>query len=146
MASDRVFSLRAATAADAEAIARIVREELGYSAEPSAIGDVIRRCPSGSLIVVAESEGKVLGVAHAGERDSLYKGRLAELYSLAVSKVAQDSGIGSALVAEVERFYKSAGCGQIILGSRIEREAAHRFYEAKGYHKEKTHARFAKKL
>jgi hypothetical protein len=72
-------------------MSRIVREELGYAADPSIVAGVIVRGAAGSLVLVAESGGEVLG-------------------------------------------------------SRAEREAAHRFYEARGYLREKTHARFAKKL
>ena len=146
MPSKAAFGLRAAMPSDSEAIARIVREELGYAADPTLVAEVIAGRAAGSRVLVAESGGEVLGFAHAGSRDSLYKGRIAELYSLAVRGDAQGSGIGSALVAEVERLYKAEGCAQIILGSRVEREAAHRFYEARGYLREKTHARFAKKL
>jgi ribosomal protein S18 acetylase RimI-like enzyme len=144
---DLAFSLREAEARDAEAVARIVRDELGYAADPGVVAEVIGRSNAGGqLLLVAESGGGVVGFAHAGSRDSLYKGRIAELYSLAVAAASQGSGAGSALVAEAERRFAAAGCGQIILGSRMEREEAHRFYEDRGYHREKIHARFAKRL
>jgi ribosomal protein S18 acetylase RimI-like enzyme len=140
-------SIREAEQRDAVSIARIVRDELGYAADPDVVGKVIAESGSGDpLVLVAESGGELLGFAHAGSRYSLYKGMIAELYSLAVAKAHQGSGAGSALVAEVERRLAAAGCVQMILGSRIEREASHRFYEERGYRLEKTHARFAKKL
>jgi ribosomal protein S18 acetylase RimI-like enzyme len=141
-------SIRAAGIGDAEAIARIVSAELGYAASAAAVESSLRRLlPDGSnLVLVIEREGRVIGYGHAAPKPSLWIGIVAELQTFAIERQCQGKGYGARLLAEFEARLTAAGYEYLKLGSRSEREGAHRFYDAQGYEREKISVRFTKRL
>ncbi|HET7839059.1 MAG TPA: GNAT family N-acetyltransferase [Rectinemataceae bacterium] len=147
-ASQEEARVRPARAEDAAAISRIVREELGYEASEEEVGAALALlCPQDSnLILVVERGGRLLGYGHAAAKPSLWLGRIAELQTFAIEAPSQGQGLGSLLLGAIEAELAARGYEQLKLGSRTERAAAHRFYEARGYGREKVSVRFTKRL
>jgi len=137
-------TIRDATAADAAEVAALLGE-LGY---PTSAGEAAERLGrSDGRVLVAESEGRVVGVAALAVAPQLhYAAPVARVTTLVVSEPARGCGAGRRLMARAEELAREAGCHDIELtsGIRLEREAAHRFYEALGY--ERTSYHFHRRL
>jgi GNAT superfamily N-acetyltransferase len=108
--------------------------------------DEINATPGAAMVLVAESQGQVVGMCqlimfrHLQERG----GRCAELESVHVDERYRSSGIGGALVEAAVQRAAEAGCYRVQLTSNRAREAAHRFYERHGF--EATHLGFKRYL
>jgi ribosomal protein S18 acetylase RimI-like enzyme len=66
------------------------------------------------------------------------EGRVGELQALYVEPSAWDRGLGRALIAEVERRLREAGCREAVLRVFEDNPRARRFYEAGGWAAELT--------
>jgi GNAT superfamily N-acetyltransferase len=84
-------------------------------------------------IVVAEEEGRVVGVLHVFERPALEKRCEAIVQALVVDSERRGAGIGEALMHEAEVWAASRGLAATALYTRIDRERARAFYERIGY-------------
>jgi len=137
--------VRHATAADAEAIARIhVRTwQVAYAhvfpQEELASLSVERRVEGwrralgerGEPVLVAERDGQVAGFASAGP--SREEGGVGELYAIYVEPDAWGTGLGRELMREVERRLLADGYEQAELWVLEDNPRARRFYEAAGW-------------
>jgi GNAT superfamily N-acetyltransferase len=146
-AGEMTLVVRAATAADAEAIARLCGE-LGY---PTAATDVeVRRgaieASPEHVLLVAEVDGIVLGWLHASVVHSIEYERHAEIRGLVVDARARSRALGARLVAAAEHWALSRGIALMRVRSQILRERAHRFYERVGYNEIKQQKVFDKRL
>jgi GNAT superfamily N-acetyltransferase len=89
----------------------------------------------GSDVLVAVTNGEVVGVCqllvfrHIQHRG----GVCGELESMHVHPDFRGKGIGTLLLAAVEKAAKDAGCYRLQLTSNLERTDAHRFYERHGF-------------
>lgn len=139
--------VRAAVAADAEALARL-SGELGY---PTTATDVevrrgaIEHSPEHALLV-AEVDGDVLGWLHACVVHSIKYERYVEIRGLVVDARARSHSLGAQLLAEAERWARSHGIALVRVRSQVMRERAHRFYERAGYTAIKQQKVFDKRL
>ena len=97
-------------------------------------------------IVVAEVEGKVVGVLHMFERPALEKPREAIVQALVVDSEARSSGVGEALMREAEAWAQQRKLSSVSLYSRADRERAHAFYERIGYRIKATSVRMDRGL
>ena len=70
----------------------------------------------------------------------------AEIAGLVVASGARGRGIGRQLVGCAERWALERGLTDVVVRSRVTREAAHRFYLRQGYQLTKTSAVFTKQL
>ena len=144
-------TVRPATPADAEAIARLADELNASQGEPTGLftPDLIRReafrdHPEFGLLV-AERAGEVVGYAlfhptfatELGQR-GLY------IYDLGVTSSARGQGIGRALVAGVARVAKVEGRGFLWWSTKAGNEGARAFYARLGAEEEESwsHALF----
>lgn len=123
--------VRPASDADCGVIAELLAV-LGY---PATEADVRRRLPrlasDTSLVVVAELDHAVLGVATAHLFDALHtESRAAWLTALVVQSAAQRRGVGRALVRHVEAWIRERGCDHISVLTNVRRVDAHAFYES----------------
>ena len=139
-------TIRGAAIDDAEQIGRLITE-LGYATTTEAM-----RARLAMLLVdpdyvtfVAETATGVVGVAGANvdryyEEDGVYS----RLVVLAVSATAQGGGVGTQLVAAVERWARSKDAREVFVNSGLHRTEAHDFYVRRGY--SLTGYRFVKQL
>lgn len=128
-------TLRLATRADAAGIAALSRDRieqgLGWSwTEPRVLRSL--RDPAAN-VVVAHRSGRMLGFGIMKYRDDE-----AHLLLLAVQASAGRRGLGSALVAWLERSARVAGIGQVYLEARLTNGAARAFYARLGYREVQT--------
>ena len=137
---------RKATDRDADAIAALLGQ-LGYPTSPE---DAVRRMARlardpGSRALVAELDGKVVGVATLYIRHLLtVDAPLARLASMVVDETVRSQGVGELLVLAVEAIAREAGCDRMEITSNAKRTRAHAFYLRLGY--EERPKRFIKPL
>jgi ribosomal protein S18 acetylase RimI-like enzyme len=86
----------------------------------------IRR--NAGLCVVAEQAGAVVGFAYCGS-----DGRRATVYHLSVATAYQGRGVGSALLAELERRIQAAGVPRALLMVMTTNDRALEFYARHGW-------------
>ena len=97
-------------------------------------------------IVVADVEGKVVGVLHMFERPALEKPCEAVVQALVVDSEARSSGVGEALLREAEAWARSRKLPAVSLYSRNDRKRANAFYERIGYRIRATSVRMDRGL
>jgi GNAT superfamily N-acetyltransferase len=142
--------VRDASADDAEAIARVHvaawREAYKHVFPPGALAllSVEQRAAqwhdwlkhSEVTVLVAEQQGEVRAFASAGpSRD---EENAAELYAIYVDPPVWGSGVGSALLLEIENRMRGAGLAQATLWVLEDTPRARSFYEAAGWCAEDT--------
>lgn len=138
--------LRSAFAEDADDLAELMTQ-LGYPAAPSDMPSRLEKLAGDPdvLLVVAEDDGEVVGVASGHLLHALHKtGIVAMLTVLAVHEKARGLGIGKQLVTRIEEWARSHGATTISLTSALRRIEAHEFYRKLGY--EHTGLRLVKSL
>ncbi len=141
-------SVRAATEADADAIAPLV-EELGYPADRwivrQRLSRLVRR--SDCLVAVAQSEGgEISGWLQALHSEVLESGPRVELVGLVTAKAMRRHGVGRLLVAFAESWALGLGVHAIVVRSNVKRAESHGFYAALGYANIKTQNVYRKSL
>ena len=62
------------------------------------------------------------------------RGRVTFLDDLVTNPARRSKGVGAALLAEVERRGRAAGCERLELDSGVNNQGAHRFYHRHGLH------------
>ena len=97
-------------------------------------------------IIVADVEGKVVGVLHMFERPALEKPCEGVVQALVVDSDARSSGVGEALMREAEAWAQSRKLPAVSLYSRDDRKRAHAFYERIGYRIKATSVRMERGL
>jgi len=87
------------------------------------------------VILLAEVDGGPAGTADVSIAPNLTHDAQSRAYveNVAVAVGLRRHGVGRALMAEVERVARDAGCYKVTLMSADHRDDAHRFYEALGY-------------
>ena len=96
-------------------------------------------------LIVAVSGDTVLGLAHLHTATLIHEpAKIARVAALIVRGGYRRQGIGSALMASLERLATESGCSSMDLTSSSDRDEAHRFYKSLGY-TEKSR-RFVKEL
>lgn len=129
------LTLRLAGRADAPAIARLSRDRieqgLGWSwTAPRVLRSIL---DAQTNVVVAREAAQMLGFGIMKYRDDD-----AHLLLLAVRSPSCRRGVGTALVAWLERSASVAGIGQVVLEARSSNDTARAFYRRLGYRDMKT--------
>lgn len=142
--------IRKMESADAPAVWQIITRSLGYDCSLETVEQRIRALADDahylSLVMVNDDRGQVEGFLHACRYETLHRQGGWDVISLAVIPEAQGSGVGTELLAHFEEETKRLGGTYVRLNSRVERTAAHAFYEHRGYTCDKTQKRFIKLL
>ena len=141
-------TIRAARTYDAQAIAEL-GAQLGYPATRQQIATRlagIEAEPSSHVLVAEDAGGRVVGWLHIAARAQLTEESCAEVLGLVVDESARGAGVGAALLEAAEAWARTAGCANVRVRSRVERERAHRFYQRAGFARVKTQAVLAKTL
>ena len=143
--------VRAATAADADAIGRVQVEtwraayrglmpdeaiaRFDVAARQQMWREGLAREPrTGSATFVAEVDGEVVGFASVGAcRDDEDAG---ELYAIYLHPSCWDRGIGRALLERAEESLRSSGFTRALLWVMEGNERGERFYQAAGWERE----------
>lgn len=140
------MTVRAAVAADAAGLVGLFAA-LGYPTEAGAIVARIERNtrPEYACWVFVTEDGEIAGfagghVVHPWEHHD----PAAQLMILVVDERHRGLGVGSRLVEVFEEWARGLGVARVHVTSNAAREAAHRFYNGRGY--ETTGFRFGKKL
>jgi len=142
---DRGPLIREARTEDASAVAGLLGQ-LGYSvAVPALTARLERLRAAGDRLFVAETAGRVVGLANLHVSPSLeYDAPAAKLGALVVDHESRGQGIGRALVEAVEAEARARGCVVLFLTTAERRAGAHAFYERLGL--EQTGRRYGKRL
>ena len=140
-------TIRSATVADAEAVARL-SGQLGYSSTKE---ETARRLlevngQSEHAVYIAEADGAPVGWIHVFIEHSLLADTSAEVAGLVIDENHRSRGVGRMLMDQAERWARQHGCGSVRLRSNVVRFRAHAFYERLGYAVIKTQKAFRKSL
>lgn len=129
------LKLRAPVEADADAFASLVTQ-LGYASTPEQVVARLRHLADRTDIraYVAEQDGRVVGMVGleafpAFHRDGLH----GYVTALVVDESVRGSGVGAALMAQAEAWFRELGVKRVNLTTALHREEAHAFYERLGY-------------
>ena len=124
-------AVRFATAADAGAIARMSRDQieqgLPWSWTEARVVRAILDAETNVVVVEAHDDIAAFGIMYYAQDD-------AHLLLLAVRRVRQRSGVGSAVLLWLESAARSAGARRIRVEARKDNHAARSFYSEHGYH------------
>jgi GNAT superfamily N-acetyltransferase len=139
------LTIRDAHEADAPAIAHLLAQ-LGYPTEPAAVGQRLERLQIvGDRILVAEVDGRAVGLAHLQVTPALERDRpAARIGALVVDDAHRGHGLGRALVRALEDEARLRGCGLLFVTTSERRDDAHAFYERVGL--EQTGRRYGRTL
>ena len=137
--------LRHARPNDAKELAQLVTD-LGYPVDSAELWSRIEKMPSGAYqTLVALMENKVAGFIGLLTLPVYEHPRpIGWILALCISPQHRRQGIGTALIHEAEKYYRTRGVTDMRLHSGIHRDEAHEFYEKMGF--DKSGYRFKKKL
>jgi GNAT superfamily N-acetyltransferase len=99
-----------------------------------------------AVLVAADAEDRPIGWIHVEVRRTLVAPLSAQVMGLVVDDAVRSGGIGRELLRSAEAWAAARGCRRMLVGTRVTRERAHRFYEREGYAVEKTSYFFEKEL
>ena len=138
--------IREARETDAADICRLNLHALGYDYGVEKTAQRLRLilANNANRVAVAVMGGQTVGYIHGAAYDCAYTDALKNILALAVDVDHRHCGIGRALLAHIEQWAVDDGCAGVCLVSGIDREGAHRFYEACGYRMRKQQKNFVK--
>ena len=93
------------------------------------------RAENGSVLV-AESDGKVVGFAYFEYEPTLYAElatKVAWLHDIYVDPASRGEGVGSDLIAKVRHEAKQLGANKVLLSVAVQNAEGHRLFERKGF-------------
>jgi ribosomal protein S18 acetylase RimI-like enzyme len=112
---------------------------LGASDQPQEIFKKLQRDPD--LFLVACDDDHLVGTVIGG-----FDGRRGMVYHLAVDENYRHQGLGSLLMAEIERRLRTKGCIKAYLMVKNGNSNAYNFYEKNGWNEMKLVQLFGKNL
>jgi len=138
---------RDARPADVSAVQRLIGQ-LADAPDEAAFRARFERvlATDGHRIIVADVEGKVVGVLHMFERPALEKPCELMVQALVVDSEARSSGVGEALMREAEAWAQSRRLPSVSLYSRADRTRSYAFYKRIGYRVKATSVRMERGL
>ena len=94
-------------------------------------------------LLVADVDGRMAGTVHLIVIPHLSRSCKPSglLESMVVDEAYRRKGVGAALLREVQRLAREAGCYKLALSSNLARRGAHRFYSRLGW--KRTHYGFS---
>ncbi len=140
------YIVREAVLTDAEALAELNKNEMGYdySTKETAVNLNAALSRKGEKIYVAVCGERVVGYIHACDYLLLFSPPMKNILGIAVDSEYTRNGIGSALIGAVERWAIETNAVGVRLVSGESRVGAHRFYEKCGYKSNKMQKNFKK--
>lgn len=140
--------LRNAMVSDARALAKLNREEMGYDFPVEETGKKLQASLENpeKKILVAETQGRVVGYVHLESYDVLYAPHMKNVMGIAVAGEFRRQGVGKALLTAGETWARETGAVAVRLVSGDARKGAHAFYQSLGYTGNKLQRNFKKML
>ena len=134
-----MVDVRPMTSDDASAVSELTRQ-LGYDVTAQDIADRYDGLlgVDGSLALIAEDNGQVVGWIQALDRVLLQWERVFEIGGLVVDGGRHGEGIGKRLVEAVAQWARQNGHTTVFVRSNVVREGSHDFYPALGFTHWKT--------
>lgn len=145
---DTAFTIRLASPADAENIARL-STQLGYPSTPEQAArrlSAIKHDKDHAVYVAESADRNVVGWVHVHRTRLMESDPEAELGGLIVDENCRRSGVGHMLTERAEQWTREKGLKSIYVRSNILRKDAHAFYLSLGYRLIKTQQAFRKFL
>ncbi len=138
--------IRKAIPDDAAAISALIKNSMGFDNPAHTIRENLERIVNfeKDLVIVAEYNNEIIGLAHAEDYDTLYGPPVKDLMSLAVKTEFQNMKVGTRLMGRVEQWAVDKGRKGVRVLSASERVNAHKFYQSLGYTLNKYQANFHK--
>ena len=126
--------LRAATAADGEAIAALCGQ-FGYSATNTQARERLQALAGNAVcaVVVAEEAGRVVAFMQVSVHRTVESGAWAEIDGLVVDEAMRGRGIGAGFVERAREWAKERGMSRLRVRTNEKRARAHSFYEREGF-------------
>ncbi|HEX6139312.1 MAG TPA: GNAT family N-acetyltransferase [Candidatus Limnocylindria bacterium] len=140
--------VRAPRGSDAAALAELSRQ-LGYEVGDDEAGERLQAVTANgdaALLVATDDGDRPIGWVHVELKRSLLAPLSAQVMGLVVDERFRNDGIGRDLLVAAEAWAVERGCVAMLVGSRVTRERAHRFYQREGYEIQKTSYFFHKPL
>ena len=112
----------------AESVHRQLRPQLpaDYRAK------MLRVFAGGGRMLVAHSNGNVVGVAVWRSAENTFAGVYLYVDDLVTDSAQRSRGVGKALLSHCERIARELGCSDFVLDSGVQRAQAHKFYFREG--------------
>lgn len=142
------LAIRRPRESDAAAIAD-QSAQLGY---PVAVDELRQRLVAvgandqAAVLVATDAADQVIGWVQVELRRTLVAPPTAQIMALVVDEAARNAGVGRELLAAAEAWSLERGCHRVLVGTRVTRERAHRFYAREGYVLQKTSYFFEKAI
>jgi GNAT superfamily N-acetyltransferase len=99
-----------------------------------------------AVLVATDAGDGPIGWVHVELKRTLVAPLTAQIMGLVVDAEARSGGVGHVLLRAAEAWAAARGCRHLLVGTRVSRERAHRFYEREGYALMKTSHFFEKAL
>lgn len=148
MTNPPAATIRIATLEDAERLS-LLCQQLGYSASPQQMEQRLQQIishPEHAVYVAQPAAGPVVGWIHAQLCFVLLAPTQVVISGLIVEEQLRGLGIGQQLLQSVEDWAMEHRCRSVLVRSNVIRQAAHRFYENRGYSLIKQSMVFCKPL
>jgi GNAT superfamily N-acetyltransferase len=141
------MTIRPARLSDAAIIAELATQ-LGYPTRPEEAEPRLRDVTSRpeNAILVAESEGMVMGWIHVAASHHVETECFAAILALVVDQEHRSGGIGALLVEAAEDWGAKNGFATLRVRSNVVRERTHAFYERLGFERVKSQVVFARPI
>lgn len=131
-------AIRPAATADAASLAELA-SQLGYPTSAQDVADRLATINRDAVVLVTrDAQDRVVAWGHVELRRTLVEPLSAQVMGLVVADGLRSAGIGRDLLAALEAWAIGHGCRRMLVGTRVTRERAHRFYEREGYEVLKT--------
>ena len=143
-----LIRIREATVQDAEAIAQLNTQGMGYDypiADTALNLTRILESPCDKVFVAVYDE-ETVGYIHVNDYQVLYAPAMVNVMGIAVSDSCRRCGIGRQLLAAAEAWAQERGASSIRLVSGAQRTEAHAFYRSCGFDCGKDQKNFKKGL
>ena len=133
---------------DAAALAAL-SEQLGYPVSADELRarlSAVAANDQAAVLVATDAADRPIGWVHVELKRTLVAPLTAQIMALVVDDAARNRGVGKELLAAAEAWASARGCRHMIVGTRVTRQRAHRFYQREGYALHKTSHFFEKSL
>jgi ribosomal protein S18 acetylase RimI-like enzyme len=123
--------------------------QLGYTVTADELEErlpVVAASDDATVLVAADERDVPIGWIHMELKRTLLAPLSAQVMGLVVDEWARSRGIGARLLEQGEAWARERGGSLMLVGTRVTRERAHRFYRRQGYELLKTSHFFEKPL